>query len=85
MLNVGLNEDAARTAYLACFHVAQALIFEASDRVTKTHQGVQAAFFRITKNNTHVDFALRRFLSRAIAAVSRDRAGEHAAQSIHGS
>ena len=26
MLSVGLNEDAARTAYLACFHVAQAHI-----------------------------------------------------------
>ncbi len=24
MLSVGLNEDAAREAYMACFHVAQA-------------------------------------------------------------
>ncbi len=28
MLSVGLNEDAARAAYLACFHVAQAYSFE---------------------------------------------------------
>jgi uncharacterized protein (UPF0332 family) len=28
MLEAGLNEDAARAAYLACFHVAQAYIFE---------------------------------------------------------
>ena len=32
MLSVGLNEDAARAAYLACFHVAQAYIFERTGR-----------------------------------------------------
>ena len=45
MLDVGLNEDAARAAYLASFHVAQGYIFERSDRISKTHHGVQREFF----------------------------------------
>jgi uncharacterized protein (UPF0332 family) len=36
MLNVGLNEDAAREAYLASFHVAQAYIFERTDKTFNT-------------------------------------------------
>ena len=32
MLKAGLNEDAARAAYLASFHVAQAYIFERTDK-----------------------------------------------------
>ncbi len=35
MLGVGLNEAAGRTAYLAGFHAAQALIFETTVRVFK--------------------------------------------------
>ncbi len=45
MLNVGLNEAAGRTAYLADFHVAQALIFERLGKVLKTHNGVQRNSF----------------------------------------
>ena len=65
MLDVGLNEDAARAAYLASFHVAQAYIFERSDRISKTHHGVQREFFRLTREDARVDGGLRRFLSRA--------------------
>jgi hypothetical protein len=36
MLSVGLNEDAARAAHLACFRVAQAYIFERTGRTSKT-------------------------------------------------
>ena len=35
MLGVGLNEAAGRTAYLAGFHAAQALIFERTGKVLK--------------------------------------------------
>ncbi len=41
MLSAGLNEDAARTAYLASFHMAQAYIFERTGKTSKTHQGVR--------------------------------------------
>ena len=41
MLTVSLNEDAARAAYLASFHVAQAYIFERTGKTSKSHRGVQ--------------------------------------------
>jgi uncharacterized protein (UPF0332 family) len=55
MLKAGLNEDAARAAYLACFHVAQACIFERTKRTLKTHHGVQREFYRLTKEDVRTD------------------------------
>ena len=43
MLTVQLNEDAGRAAYLAGFQAAQALIFERTGTVTKTHKGAHRA------------------------------------------
>ena len=63
MLSVGLNEEAARAAYLACFHVAQAYIFERTGSASKTHRGVQTEFFRLSRDEARADHALRRFLS----------------------
>jgi uncharacterized protein (UPF0332 family) len=42
---IELAEAAGRAAYLAAFHAAQALIFERSGKVPKTHRGVHAQFF----------------------------------------
>jgi len=39
MLTVDLTEDAGRAAYLAGYQAAQALIFERTGKVTKTHRG----------------------------------------------
>ena len=65
MLGAGLNEDAARTAYLACFHVAQACIFERTGKTSKTHKGIQTEFFRLTRADERTDQELRPFLSQA--------------------
>ncbi len=65
MLGVGLNEDAARAAYLACFHAAQAYIFERTNKPSKSHSGVQTEFFRLSKEYLRVDTELRKFLSRS--------------------
>ena len=62
MMRAPLYEDAGRAAYLACFHVAQALIFEREGRVLKTHGGVQSEFHRLTHNQSPVDGGLRGFL-----------------------
>ncbi|MFL6463058.1 MAG: HEPN domain-containing protein [Bryobacteraceae bacterium] len=51
MLGVGLNDDAGRAAYLAAFHAAQAVIFERTGKVVKTHRGVQSEFLRLTKDD----------------------------------
>jgi uncharacterized protein (UPF0332 family) len=48
MLDVGLNEDAGRTAYRARFHAAQAFIFETTQKVFKSHKGVQTEFITLT-------------------------------------
>jgi uncharacterized protein (UPF0332 family) len=65
MLKAGVNEDAARSAYMASFHVAQADIFERTSKVSKSHNGVQTEFFRLTKDDSRVDRDLRKFLAQA--------------------
>ncbi len=65
MSSIDLNDDAGRAAYLACFHVAQAMIFEREDRVLKTHRGVQTEFNRIMKDDPRADNQLVGFLARA--------------------
>ena len=65
MLGVGLSEDAGRAAYLAAFHAAQALIFERTDKIHKTHGGVQTEFLCLTKGDPEFPSDQRVFLSRA--------------------
>jgi uncharacterized protein (UPF0332 family) len=62
---IELAEAAGRASYLAAFHAAQALIFERSDKVLKTHRGVHAQFARLAKGLPELGSELPRFLSRA--------------------
>lgn len=64
-LDVKLGNDAGRNAYLAAFHAAQALIFERTGKIAKTHQGVHAEFNRLAKAEAAVDRELQRFLTQA--------------------
>ena len=63
ILEIELGDDAGRAAYLAALHAAQALIFERTGRVTKTHRGVHGQFLRLVAGDPRVDPELRRFLS----------------------
>ena len=63
ILAIDLGEDAGRAAYLAALHAAQALIFQRTGRVAKTHRGVHGQFLRLVAEETRVDIGLRRFLS----------------------
>jgi uncharacterized protein (UPF0332 family) len=65
MLKIGLNDAAGRTAYLAAFHAAQALISEKTGRTVKTHKGVHTEFQRLTRDDRHFPSGLRVFLSHA--------------------
>lgn len=65
MLGIGLREDAGRAAYLACFHAAQAFIFETTGKVLKSHNGVQTEFLRLSKDDQRFGADLRVFLSQA--------------------
>jgi uncharacterized protein (UPF0332 family) len=64
VLDMGLFELAGRTAYLAGFHAAQALIFETNGRIFKTHSGVNGEFSRLVKDDARVDDQIRAFLGR---------------------
>lgn len=65
VLPLGLGDLVGRTAYLAAFHAAQALIFERSSRVAKTHRGVHTQFAALVRNDARFGAALRPFLSVA--------------------
>jgi uncharacterized protein (UPF0332 family) len=93
MLKVGLADDAGRAAYLAGFHAAQAFIFENTGKVIKSHNGVQAEFLRLTKEDQRFVPDRRAFLSRAYnlkavadyetaaqSAISHDRADQAIAE-----
>jgi uncharacterized protein (UPF0332 family) len=54
-----------RAAYLAGFHAAQALVFERTARIAKSHSGLRAAFARLAKDDPRIDRTFTRFLARA--------------------
>ena len=59
------SDEAARAAYLAGFHAAQALISERTGRIAKSHSGVRSTFARLVKDDPQVDPTFVRFLGRA--------------------
>jgi uncharacterized protein (UPF0332 family) len=65
ILAAGIAEDAARNAYLAAFHAAQALIAERTGKDAKTHRGAHVLFARLTKDKPSIDIELRRFLPQS--------------------
>ncbi len=65
MLTVSLNEDTGRAASLVAFHAAQDVIFEKTDRIVKTHNGVRTEFLRLTREKDDFDPVLRSFLAEA--------------------
>lgn len=71
MLTVSLGQDAARCAYFVCFHAAQALIFERTEKVAKTHHGVRTEFLRLTKDEVRGEPELRSFLAEAYGYKSK--------------
>ncbi|HEY1934250.1 MAG TPA: HEPN domain-containing protein [Acetobacteraceae bacterium] len=77
MFSVILNEAASRTAYLAGFHAAQALISDRTGRAAKTHKGVSAEWHRLLKHDTTIDHEMRAFLGFAynLKAVADYEAG----------
>ena len=77
MLGIALNEAAGRTAYLAGFHAAQALISERTGRAVKSHAGVKTEFHRLARGDSRIDDEHRAFLGFAysIKAIADYQAG----------
>lgn len=67
---IGLYDEAGRHAYYAAFHAAQALLFERTDKVYATHQGVKAEFARLAKSDTRIERKHTTFLARAYSLKS---------------
>jgi len=56
---------AGREAYLAAFHAAEALLYERTGKVAKTHRGLRAQFAQITRDEPLIDQSVAEFLGRA--------------------
>ena len=65
MLTMKYYDAAGRSAYLAGFQAAQALISDRTGRAVKTHRGLNAEFHRLIRHSAHVDAELRGFLAFA--------------------
>jgi len=65
ILEAEVPDVAAREAYLAGFHAAQALIVERTRREAKTHKGAHTEFARLTGGEPRVDLELRQFLPKS--------------------
>ena len=59
------NDEAARAAYLAAFHAAQAFIFERIGKVPKTHSGLRTTYARLAADEPRLDQGFTRFLASA--------------------
>jgi uncharacterized protein (UPF0332 family) len=60
-----LPQVAAREAYLAAFHAAEAYIFEHTDKTVKTHRGLRAMFSRLARDEPRIAPEYLTFLARA--------------------
>jgi uncharacterized protein (UPF0332 family) len=63
--DIGLAKVAARSAYYAAFHAAEALIVERTGRIAKSHSGVRSEFARLTKDDPRIVKRLTTFLAQA--------------------
>jgi uncharacterized protein (UPF0332 family) len=62
---IGLAKAAARSAYYAAFHAAQALVVERTGKIAKTHSGVRGEFSRLARDEPRIDRTFPAFLAQA--------------------
>ena len=62
---ISLAKVAARSAYYAAFHAAEALIVERTGKVAKTHSGVRAEIAHLLKGAPDAERALLTFLAKS--------------------
>ncbi len=60
-----LAKVAARSAYYAAFHAAEAFIVERTGKIAKTHSGVRTEFARLLRETPESGRTLLRFLAQA--------------------
>ncbi len=62
---INLARAAARSAYYAAFHAAEALIFERTGKIAKTHSGVRTVFASLLTEAADDERSLLKFLAQA--------------------
>lgn len=65
IIAVPLPQVAAKEAYLASYHAAQAFVFERTGQVVKSHSGMRSVFARLSRDDARIDRTLASFLARA--------------------
>lgn len=75
---------AGREAYLAAFHAAEALVFERTGKVAKTHRGLRSEFARLTRGDVRVSRLVSEFLGQAyeLKSMADYGVGEEAVVSV---
>ncbi|MCI0598330.1 MAG: HEPN domain-containing protein [Beijerinckiaceae bacterium] len=73
--SINLPEAAGRAAYMAAYHAAQALIFDRTGKIAKTHTGVRSEFARLAKDDPRINrvftaFHAQAYYLKAIAACA---------------
>lgn len=65
IMGIGLAKAAARSAYYAAFHAAEALLVARTGRIAKTHTGIRTALAQLLREASPSDRDLLTFLARA--------------------
>ena len=65
LLKIELNRPAARSAYYAGFHAAEAFILDRTGKIAKTHSGVRTVFGQLVKDDLSIDRETKGFLGDA--------------------
>jgi uncharacterized protein (UPF0332 family) len=60
-------DEAARAAYLAGFHAAQAFALARTGRIAKSHSGLRTVFARLAKDEPRIERQFTRLLARGYA------------------
>jgi len=61
---------AAREAYLAAFHAAEAFLHDRTGSLAKTHRGLRTEFARLARTEPRIDSSFSRFLANAYEVKS---------------
>lgn len=64
-LSINIYRQAARLAYYAQFHAAQALIFERTGKISKTHKGVGTQFHALARAEMALPAGFAALLTKA--------------------
>jgi uncharacterized protein (UPF0332 family) len=65
ILALPIPRIAAREAYMAAFHAAEALVIERTGKLVKTHSGLRTAFARVGRDIPAIDRNMTTFLANA--------------------